>query len=144
MSGVTGVPDRLRLLRDAHRRSQKDMAAGAGASQRAWADYEGGRTLPSASVLAALARQGVDLHWLLLGEGGMTRQPAAGLDEQLLAACLESVEQVLEDAATPLEADKKALLVKEIYLLTRERAAAGTDVQAPPRDLVARFVRLAS
>lgn len=141
---VPGVAERLRMLRESRRLSQKEMAATAGGSQRAWADYEGGRTLPSATVLAALARQGVDLHWLLLGDGGMMREAAAGMDERLLASCLEKVEVALELRATPLEPDRKALLVKEIYMLTLERSASGKEVPSPSEDLVARIVRLAS
>ncbi|GAA0575547.1 helix-turn-helix transcriptional regulator [Caenispirillum bisanense] len=144
MIALAGVPDRLRSLRESRKVSQKEMAATVGASQRAWADYEGGRTLPGAGVLAALAEQGVDLHWLLLGQGSMQRQPSGGLDEDLLRLCLERVEQALASRASALEAGKKALLVKEIYMLTLEREAAGEGGRVPSEDLVARFVRLAS
>ncbi len=143
-AAVSGVPDRLRGLRETRKLSQKEMAATVGASQRAWADYEGGRTLPGAGVLAALAGQGVDLHWLLLGEGGMQRQPSGGLDEDLLRLCLDRVERALMERANALDAGKKALLIKEIYMLTLEREAAGDGVREPSEDLVARFLRLAS
>lgn len=145
MTGLPGLPGRLRALREAWRLSQREMAESVGGSQRAWADYEGGRTMPGAAVLGALAGRGCDLHWLLLGEGAMQRGPSQGLDEPLLAACLAGVERALAERGKTLDPDKKALVVTEIYMLMQERTAGAADAAAgPSEDLVARFVRLAS
>lgn len=143
-TGLPGLPARLRALRETWRLSQREMAETVGGSQRAWADYEAGRTMPGAAVLAGLAGRGCDLHWLLLGEGAMHRAAPQGLDEGLLAACLAGVERALAERGKALDAHKKALVVTEIYMLTQERMGGADAAAGPSEDLVARFVRLAS
>lgn len=46
-----------------------------------WASWESGNNLPSAHALMALAARGIDVHWLLTGEGQMLRsqRPDEGL-----------------------------------------------------------------
>lgn len=144
MSRPAGLPERLRQLREARRLSQKEIAATVGGSQRAWADYEAGRTAPGAAVLAGLAEQGADLHWLLLGDGAMMRGTRAGLDEELLRDVIRRIEVMLAERGIALDSDKKALVIKEVYMETAARLAAGDEGRAASDDLVARFVRLAS
>lgn len=46
--------------------------------------YEGGHAVPGGLVLSTLAKDGLDINWLLTGEGWMiheSQEPAAGNDE---------------------------------------------------------------
>lgn len=57
--------------------SQKEIAERFGVKQQTWANYERGERNPSLELLAQIGvGEGVDLHWLLTGEGEMRRSVA--------------------------------------------------------------------
>lgn len=73
-----GLPERLRLVRTHFDLSANDMAAKFGLKdRRTWERYEHGETRPNSDILAALHDEGVDVNWLLSGEGTMLRLPPA-------------------------------------------------------------------
>lgn len=67
------LPERLKAARESLRMSQKDMAKAIGIAYTSWLGYEDGANVPGGKVLEALARQGIDLNWLMVGEGEMKR-----------------------------------------------------------------------
>lgn len=62
------IRERIRTLRGALRLTQKQLADKLGISVSAVKKYESG-TAPGADVLEKFARLGVNLNWLLLGDG---------------------------------------------------------------------------
>lgn len=74
------ITDRLTALRSHFGLSQKAMAARLGIAGNTWQRYELSNEPPNSSVLAKLAADGIDTHWLLTGEGAMLhkRNAASG------------------------------------------------------------------
>ena len=71
------ITERLTALRSHFGLSQKAMAARLGIAGNTWQRYELANEPPNSSVLAKLATDGIDTHWLLTGEGAMLHSRAA-------------------------------------------------------------------
>ena len=68
--GDQALAARLRAARERLGVNQKEMAARLGTGFRSLQDYEQGKVIPGGAVFSAYGRLGVDLNWLLLGDGG--------------------------------------------------------------------------
>lgn len=64
------VKDRLKQARNSLEMSQSKFASVCGIPQTTYSKYENGGAVPE-SVMAALAKFGFNLHWLITGEGSM-------------------------------------------------------------------------
>jgi len=106
--------------------------------------YERGKIIPGGDVLARLReRFGVDLNWLLTGDGAMRSNQGAtpsALDEQMLEAIIAVVEDVLDQAKRRLPAAKKAQLIAALYELHADQEG---DARRPAPTTVLRLIRLA-
>ncbi len=71
-----GVAERIKAWRHALGLTQERFAERAGISQATLIGYEVGQRKPGADALAAIARTGVNMTWLLTGEGEMRPSPA--------------------------------------------------------------------
>lgn len=79
--------------------SQEECAAISGASRRAYIDWEGGKTSPTAVQLAALAAAGVDILYVLTGQrGGVVLTPR----EQAMLGKYRGLPGSAQDAAQTL------------------------------------------
>ncbi|MBY0409890.1 MAG: helix-turn-helix transcriptional regulator, partial [Burkholderiaceae bacterium] len=81
---MTNINSRLREWRTFRKLTQEGLAALLGTHVGMVRKYEGGHAIPGGNVLAALAKDGLDINWLLTGEGWMIHdapKPAAGNDE---------------------------------------------------------------
>lgn len=67
------LPERLKALRAYTGKSQKDISSTLGISTRTWQIYEEGGSVPGGNALEGLAKIGIDINWLLTGEGEMVR-----------------------------------------------------------------------
>lgn len=74
---LSAFGDRLREARGAL--SQADFGRLGGVQRNAQAKYESGERYPDAAYLQALAASGIDVQYLLTGQGG----PAAGLTDRV-------------------------------------------------------------
>lgn len=70
------IPDRLRALRDCLGLTQVQMAERIGLPKRTIVGYENGEREPGSAALAAYARTGVNMNWLLTGDGEMFHRKA--------------------------------------------------------------------
>ena len=124
-------PERLRLAREHLGLSETVMANRCGVSTRqTWGRYEDGGTRPNSDVLAALDGMGIDIHWLLTGEGSMLRQDNAQaqadrLYEVAVAATLDSYKAARLEAPASILAGMVSRAVKMIR--SRPDAATMTD-----------------
>lgn len=77
-----GLAGRLKRIRTELDMSARKLSLELGVNGNAWSTYEAGTSLPSAPVLEALCRRGVNLNWLMLGDGDVWRneQPQAPQD----------------------------------------------------------------
>lgn len=81
-------------------------------------------TIPPGWIIGVAKETGVSADWLLWGTGPKTtgKRDGAGLEpsaiqlnQLLLEACIEAVEEVLEDTGREMRPDKKAKLIAAIY-----------------------------
>ncbi|MFV3073789.1 helix-turn-helix domain-containing protein [Niveispirillum fermenti] len=120
----------LRIRIGFNRRS--DMASHLGLPNSTYSAYEGDSGPPKVEWLVELARRGVNLNWLLTGEGEMLLSSAAmdgadamnhpppppeattslEVDEYLLAAMIHRVEREYSHTLTPLE---KGEIIARLY-----------------------------
>lgn len=61
--------ERLRLIRERMGASGRKLSLELGLNANAWASYESGGSLPGSAVLHALCLRGVNLNWLMTGDG---------------------------------------------------------------------------
>jgi hypothetical protein len=99
-----------------------------------WKKYEGSNREPGAEALAAMARTGVNLHWLLTGQGAMlltlsvttayrVAEPAAGWPQNVgavnvdaLAAIIRGLEDAEAHGGGRIDPTKKSALIASAYL----------------------------
>lgn len=75
------LSQRLRDVRKSLNLTAAAMAERVGLKNRqSWEQYERNKTSPKADVLSRLVMLGIDVNWLLTGEGTMSRQEQ-GIDE---------------------------------------------------------------
>ena len=114
---------RLRLWRkDVLKMTQERVAEATGVHLSAIRKYEGRHSVPSSESLFAIAVTGVDLHWLVTGEGDM-RAPANASDRALKTeadAKLVHRLMVIEGLLTGIQADKRSAVLEEIISIAKE------------------------
>lgn len=143
---TNSIAARLRLLR--HRLGfarRSDMAAHLGLPSSTYSAYEGENGPPKVEWLLELAHRGVNLNWLLTGEGEMLLvssdtvtanaamiplpttsgpaapsphpkpEPEATVDAYLLAAMISRVEREERDRGRPLTALEKGEMIARLY-----------------------------
>ncbi|HTH39786.1 MAG TPA: helix-turn-helix transcriptional regulator [Rhodocyclaceae bacterium] len=81
---ISTVAARIKALRQAMDKTQAEIAAATGIPLPTWKKYETGDREPGAASLVAMATTGVDLHWLLTGEGDLWRQNSYSLLPDIL------------------------------------------------------------
>jgi len=123
--------DRLKAARAELKLKQEDVVAQTGIPIDTYRKYEGGKRLPGADALAALAKLGINVHWLVTASGemlvptgittGMKVQDAANpqyqvapakINAKALAAIIEGVVKA-QPAASPA---RLAMLAAEFYV----------------------------
>ena len=104
------IAARLRLWRkDVLEMTQVRFAEATGVHLSAIRKYEGRHSVPSGESLLAIASTGVDLHWLLTGEGEMHAKIK-------LAHCLMAIEGLLSG----IQDDKRSAVLEEIFSRVQE------------------------
>lgn len=68
---MSEIADRIRQVRRALGLTQEALARRAGIPKRTLVGYENSEREPGAAALAAIAKTGVNMTWLLTGEGDM-------------------------------------------------------------------------
>lgn len=63
------IAARFKMVRDSLGLSQREMAKKLDSSLGALQSYEAGKSVPGGNVLEALARLGINVNWILTGEG---------------------------------------------------------------------------
>jgi transcriptional regulator with XRE-family HTH domain len=139
---MTSVSIRLRAIRRHFGFATRvQMAERLGLPASTYNGYETEQGPPKVEWLAELAAMGVNINWLLLGQGEMihARSPAlpepCGVDEVLLAAMIQTVERRETGTAKPLSAQEKGKLIARLYAVTLKHVAAGmAGMDLPPEE----------
>jgi transcriptional regulator with XRE-family HTH domain len=131
---MSGIGQRLKALREALARTQTEMCVATGIPLPTWKKYEASDREPGAEALTAMARSGVNLHWLLTGRGAMllaaaartsyqAAEPATAWPQEPAALNVEALTAIirgLEDAETHgggrIDPARKSALIAAAYL----------------------------
>lgn len=130
---MPSLGSRLKALRQALGRTQAEMSAATGIPLPTLKKYEGSDREPGAEALAAMARTGVNLHWLLTGKGTMLiesptatsyrvaepsaawPQHSAGLNVDALAAIIRGLEDAEALGGGRIDPARKSELIAAAY-----------------------------
>ena len=102
--------------------NQEQFAQASGLHLSAIRKYEGRHSVPSAESLLAIASTGVDLHWLLTGDGDM-RAPANAPDSAAKSeADAELIRRLMaiEGLLNGIQDDKRSAVLQEIFSRVQE------------------------
>lgn len=133
------LPDRLRLVRAHFRMSAGDMATRVGLKdRRTWERYERAETRPNADILAYLYGEGINVHWLLSGDGSMLRleplPPTAGSgytqDDRLYEITMATTLRWYETSGLVASPIKLAGLVSRTVRMLRARPDGASQPEA--------------
>ena len=114
---------RLRLWRkDVLEMTQVRFAEATGVHLSAIRKYEGRHSVPSGESLLAIAGTGVDLHWLLTGEGDMRAPPNRSGNSPKTKADTDIVRRLMaiEGLLSGIQDDKRSAVLEEIFSRVQE------------------------
>lgn len=115
------LKDRLKLVRKTMGMSQAGIVGIIGTTQPSWQGYENGLNVPGGKVLKSLAGLGVNVNWLLTGNGPMMLDQ--NQDTEPITATPDPTSYLDEDPDIFKELIKRILN----YQLTITEAQAGMD-----------------
>ena len=129
---MNSIAERLRYAREKMGIGQVDAASKFGIPVSSYRKYESGPSEPGSEAMAGITRAGINVHWLLTGEGEMLRSDAqprsapsvtsTDFDRPRFLLAIEAVEEGLEAADRTMSPDKKAELFLAVYDLMEEPA----------------------
>lgn len=152
MSANNGIPERLKEARIALKYTQTRMGEAVGGKLRSWQEYEAGKRMPGGHVFEGLAALGINVNWILTGEGPklisdlggppseaeQSTGSGASPDFALVAEVLDVITEVLSERQLELPFDKRVQLAHYLY---KEFLNSQTK---PTRGKVIELVRLVS
>lgn len=123
---MTGLPDRLREVRQFLKETQKGMARRLGMGDTTWQRYELGSNIPGADVLEQVAALGFSGNWLLTGQGSMRKEeadtepapvqpPRVEMDEELHGRIVEGINAAYKDAGARISARDLGRLAARLH-----------------------------
>ena len=116
-SATQTIGERLRLFRESKKLTQAQMADALDATTIGLQGNERGRALPNSKVLIGLYNLGLNVNWLLSGDGPMLLADSTTTDDDLKAygECLEILELALNKFNRKLTPEKKRAAVDSLY-----------------------------
>ena len=115
------IGERLRFFRESKKMSQVQMAAVLEGTTKGLQNNELNISLPNSKVLIGLYGLGLNINWLLSGEGPMllsdlqTASDADTADLHAYGECLEILELALNKFNRKLDPEKKRAAVDSLY-----------------------------
>jgi len=123
---MSSISKRLRFVRESLGIGQADASSKFGIPASTYRKYESGPSEPGSDALAGIARTGINVNWLLTGDGAMLlsdikpQSTSGALDSTRLQLAIETVEEGLTATKTTMAAAKKSELVLAVYELLEE------------------------
>ena len=117
------IAERLRLWRKtALELTQKEFAEATGVHLSAIRKYENRNSVPSSESLLAIASTGIDLHWLLTGEGDMralAKRLGSAANTEGVADLIHGL-MAIEELLHGIPDHTRSVVLDEIVSLVRE------------------------
>lgn len=128
----TGIGDRLREIRESLKLTQPQMAEALGGTAPGYKQNERGIALPNSKLLIALYHKGINVNWVLSGEGPMMRAELGktAFNMEALTKALAVMIQTAEPTETPLQTAKKAI---QFYTYLLDEGMIGPDGTVRPK-----------
>lgn len=123
---------RLKRVRGMFDLTQSQLAEKTGSSAAALGQYEKGEKIPGGKALAGLAQSGVNINWLLTGQGSPKE---ISLEEklQILTGVISSVDSFLNNAKKHnlliLDSEKKNKWIVALYEDFLKKSGDGAPVE---------------
>ncbi len=119
---IEHIGTRLKEVRNILGMSQTAIAKAADSSLPSWQGYEAGKNIPGGKVLEALSKMGIDVNWVLTGNGKMM------LDSSNTTPFQEDIKlkviDILESMSEPNQWRAAALLLEFKEELSKQAAPA--------------------
>lgn len=124
------IGERMKLFRESINLTQDQLASQIEGSKRGIQDNEWGKAAPNSKILIGLANLGLNINWLLLGEGEMliSRKTTATGDLNLFADAMEIIDLYLQRSGKTLTPEKKRKAVETLYRLSEGKSTIDTSV----------------
>jgi transcriptional regulator with XRE-family HTH domain len=134
--------ERLKVVRESTKKSQREFAELLGVSFRGLQTYESGASVPGGNILSAYASLGFNVNWILLGEGPMLLEVKDHdlyflQDNKLLDDVIMATEEYLRGINEVVPITKKREIIKTLYRVAIELNTA------PNNETIASIVGLA-
>lgn len=112
------IGERIRKERERCKMTQPEFGALAGVTKTSQINYEKGTRSPDANYLAAIAKAGVDISYIITGQEALTQ---SALDQELanFASAWEAIEKELERQGKTLPPSKKRQAAEALYQAVR-------------------------
>jgi transcriptional regulator with XRE-family HTH domain len=113
---------RIKAWRHALGLTQDEFAKLAGMSKATLVGYEVGQRKPGADALAAIAKTGVNMTWLLTGEGKMLPKEAPGTEFKGAERHARRWQKIIELVESIEDEEERSALLEELF--ARAKTAA--------------------
>jgi transcriptional regulator with XRE-family HTH domain len=107
------IGERIRAYRESLSLSQEKFASAFGGTKRAIQNNESGKTAPNSKLLRELARRGLNVNWLLTGNGPMLFRDLTPKNEQIIQIDHDLVIYVIEALDAELKKRKRQLPIRK-------------------------------
>ncbi len=123
-SAKQSIGDRLRIFREHKKLTQSQFAASMDMSTTGLQSNESNRSLPNSKLFIALYEQGLDVNWLLSGEGEMLRADSgathASEDVKLYGDAMEAIDYLLQEGKKVATHQQRRALVDALYQASKQ------------------------
>lgn len=125
--------------------TQMEFAERYGVHKNTLARYERGERAPDAEFLAALARSGYDVNWILIGEGSKVAETGTydSINWAQLEEVFKAIEMLIDYERRPMRPDLKARLATHLYHYYIEHSEADGKLSLSDRKIVMDIIETA-
>lgn len=133
------ISDRLKEVRTKLELTQPAAASKFNIPLSTWKQYEKGPSEPGSGALRGLAEEGININWLLTGQGPMlladlapkseAPEPSSPVNYELLTSLIEMLERILDERNLMLAPARKAAAIQIMYeycMLDQQAATPAT------------------
>lgn len=121
-----GFEERVKNVREALGKTQKEMAGIVDVGLRTWQQYEEGKHDPSWKVVMKLAELGCNTDWLASGEGKMWRSGCGPWVDRMVAAAdrLDAAREAIEPSKAEVEPYPSKTVLESFVFIPRYEVSA--------------------
>lgn len=118
------IGERMKVFRESLGLGQEQLAAQIGGSKRGIQDNEWGKAAPNSKILVGLAKLGLNVNWLLLGEGEMLMKNVSTSvtpsDIKLYGDAMEAIDYLLQQGNKAASYQQRRALVDALYQASKQ------------------------